>query len=102
MLSVSSLAEAVPLSTHLHSPAPYLKKRKKVNEDTVEIKRIDCKNQMDLVYVLFFFFAMLGIKPRTSCMPSKHSTTEMHPQLLSGDFNLLVIHNLGKPESILG
>jgi hypothetical protein len=78
MLSVSSLAEAVPLSTHLHSPAPYLKKRKKVNEDTVEIKRIDCKNQMDLVYVLFFFFAMLGIKLRASCMIRNCSTTKPH------------------------
>jgi hypothetical protein len=34
---------------------------------------------------LFFSFVVLGIKPRVSCMLSKHKTTELHPQPKRGD-----------------
>jgi hypothetical protein len=27
-----------------------------------------------------FFFSVLRLKPRTSCMPGKHSTTELYPE----------------------
>jgi hypothetical protein len=33
-------------------------------------------------FFLFFFFVVLKIKLRASCMLGKHSSTELHPQLL--------------------
>ena len=42
---------------------------------------------------------MLGLEPRTSCMQSRRSTTELHPLLTQAEtYNETVLHPLATPQ----
>lgn len=75
----------------------------------------ECTKSHWTVYFFFSFFAVLGIKPRISHMPGKHSTSKPHPQLKLWHFkwmncmhvnyisiNLLLKHNKHEVDLIRG